>query len=148
MVVTHIIEAPVTRNPADRSAGGAVRTAIIIPVVLFAIGCSASPDAARDSEKPPSYWVQALQSPDPQVRKKAADALGKVTTTDPATVPALVKALDDDDAKVRDAAVLALSKMGRVAERAADALDKLNSDPDRAVRQHAAQAAKRVRGMK
>jgi oligoendopeptidase F len=148
MVVTHIIEAPVTRNPADRSAGGAVRTATIIPIVLFALGCSASPDAARDADKPPSYWVQALQSPDPQVRKKAADALGKVTTTDPATVPALVKALDDDDAKVRDAAVLALSKMGRVAERAADALDKLNSDPDRAVRQHAAQAAKRVRGMK
>jgi HEAT repeat protein len=38
--------------------------------------------------------------------------------------------------------------MGRVAERAADALDQLNSDPDRGVRQHAAQAAKRVRGMK
>ena len=145
MVVAHIID---TRIPAAGRAGGTVRTAITISVVLFALGCSGSPEAARDGDQPPSYWVQALQSPDAQLRKKAADALGKVTTRDAATVQALMKALDDDDAKVRDAAVLALAKMGRVAERAADALDKLNSDPDRAVRQHAAQAAKRVRGIK
>jgi hypothetical protein len=148
MVVAHIIESLVTRNLADRNAGGAVRTAIFIPLALFAIGCSASPEAGRDGDKPTSYWVQALQSPDAQVRKKAADVLGNVGPSDPAAIPALIKALDDNEAKVRDAAVLALSKLGRVAEKAADALDGLKSDPDRTVRQHAAQAARRVRGMK
>jgi HEAT repeat protein len=125
-----------------------VRTAITLGLVIFTLGCSGSPDAARDSDQPVSYWVRALDHPDPALRKKAADVLGKVGTSDPTAVPALVKALNDDDAKVRDAAVLALAKMGRSAERAADELDKLNSDPDRGVRQHAAQAAKRVRGIK
>ena len=77
MVVTHIIETPATRIPPMDLPEEPVRTAIIIPTVFFAIGCSGSPDAARDADKPPSYWVQALQSPDAQVRKRRPTRSGK-----------------------------------------------------------------------
>jgi HEAT repeat protein len=126
-----------------------VRTACFVAVALIAVGCSRSSEAELHyGDKPVSHWLKSLESPDAKERKKAADVLGNVGPSDPAAIPALIKALDDNDAKVRDAAVLALSKLGRVAEKAGDALDGLKSDPDRAVRQHAAQAAKRVRGIK
>jgi HEAT repeat protein len=123
-----------------------VRKTLALATALIALGCSSGSEA--DGDKPVSYWVKTLESPDAHLRKKAAETLGKVGPSDPAAIPALIKALDDNDAVVRDTAVLALSKLGRVAEKAADALDGLKSDPDRAVRQHAAQAARRVRGSK
>jgi HEAT repeat protein len=126
-----------------------VRTAKLVTLALFVVGCSKTAEAELHyGDKPVSYWLKALESPDAKVRKKAADVLGNVGPSHPDAIPALISALNDNDAKVRDAAVLALSKLGRVAEKAADALDGLKSDPDRAVRQHAAQAAKHVRGIK
>ena len=102
-----------------------MRNTILALSTLIVMGCTSSPEATRDSDKPASYWVQALQSPDAQkcVRRRPTRS-GKPRRAIHPRFPRSSKALDDDDAKVRDAAVLALAKMGRVAERAADALDR------------------------
>src|SRR5439155_16911918 len=65
--------------------------------------------------KPVSHWVQALQNPDPKVRKQAAFKLGNVGPADPTALPALIEALKDRDAGVRREAILALLKCGPAA---------------------------------
>jgi HEAT repeat protein len=60
--------------------------------------------------------IDALQSPDPNVRRAAAEALVKIGPTAKGAVPSLIELLDDHDSW--DAAAEALGRMGREARAA------------------------------
>lgn len=118
--------------------------------VVGMVGCSQTdiPKEQYFSGKPVEHWLEAIKSPDPKTRKKAADVLGNVGPVDPRAIPALIEAVKDRDAKVRDAAVLGLSKIGPSASSAESVLEEATKDKDSTVRTHAATALERVRGAK
>ena len=125
------------------------------PVLLFTLsmclfGCSRSdvPKEKYFSGEPVEHWLEAINSPDPKTRKKAADVLGNVGPADPRAVPALMEAVKDRDAKVRLAAVLGLSKIGPPAAAAEAVLEEAAKDRDSTVRAHATTALERVRTKK
>jgi HEAT repeat protein len=115
---------------------------------LFLLGCRRSdvPQEKYFSGHPVEHWLEALRSPDPKTRKKAADVLGNVGPVDARSVPALIGAVKDPDPKVRDAAVLSLSKIGPPAADAVKVLNDATQDTDPTVRAHASTAVERVRG--
>jgi HEAT repeat protein len=91
--------------------------------------------------KPVSYWVQALQGPDPSLRKKAVFKLGNVGPTDAVVCPALLGALKDADAAVRCETILALLKCGPSARNAIPTLTEMQQqDSDARVRSYAGRA--------
>ncbi len=95
--------------------------------------------------KPVSYWVQALQDPDANLRKKAAFKLGNVGPIDATVGPALLGALKDADAAVRCEVILALLKLGPGARGAIPALTALwQQDPDARVRSYAGRALEKL----
>lgn len=115
-------------------------------LVLAALlgGCKAPQTAVGG--KSVQHWVEALQAPDVQLRKKAAAKLGNVGKADPAAVPALVGALNDPDAEVRVEVILALVKLGPAARDAAPKLGEMaRDDPDEAVRASAGRALEKIR---
>jgi HEAT repeat protein len=92
--------------------------------------------------KPVSYWVGALDSPDPGVRKTAVFKLGNVGAS---AFPALVGALRDEDAGVRREAIIAVLKCGPAAKAAATTLGDLREhDADSQVRTYAAKAFEKL----
>lgn len=78
---------------------------------------------------------------DEEVRKEAAEALGKIG--DPLSVKSLIKALKDRDARVRWKAAEALGKIGD--DQAVEALIKSLNDENRVVRRKAAIALGEIR---
>jgi len=123
---------------------------VTLCVCLLGLGCG-QPDVPKEKYfggEPVEHWLEAIKSPDPKARKKAADVLGNVGPVDPRAVPALIEAVKDRDAKVRDAAVLGLSKIGPQASSAESVLEEATRDKDATVRTHAATALGRVRGVK
>ncbi len=130
-----------------------MRPAVLLMMLfmcLFGFGCSRSavPTKKYFGGEPVDHWLEAVKSPDPKTRKKAADVLGNVGPVDPRAIPALMKAVKDRDAKVRDAAVLGLSKIGAPAAAAVAVLEEETKDKDPAVRAHAAAALERIRAAK
>ncbi len=117
---------------------------------LFGFGCRRSdvPNEKYFSGEPVDHWLEAVKSPDPKTRKKAADFLGNVGPVDLRAVPALMEAVKDRDTKVRDAAVLGLSKIGAPAAAAEAVFEEAAKDKDSAVRAHAAAALARIRAAK
>src|SRR5207302_5505445 len=89
--------------------------------------------------RPVGHWVQALQDPDPRMRKQAAFNLGNIGPADPTVFPALLGAFEDRDAKVRCEAIVALLKFGSDAKEAIPALTNIQrQDRDAKVRSYAA----------
>jgi HEAT repeat protein len=119
-------------------------------LAMVSLGCHRAdiPPGKYFHGQPVEYWLEAIKSPNPQTRKKAADVLGNVGPIDPRAIPALIEAVRDKDPLVRDAAVLALSKIGPAANAAETALQQATQDTDKTVRTHAAMALERVRGIK
>lgn len=116
-------------------------------LVILLMGCG-QPKATLAGGKSISHWLQALQAPDPTVRKTAVNKLGNIGTADPAALPAVVGALKDPDAAVRCEAILALLRNGPAAKEALPTLMEMQrSDRNAQVRSYAAQAlAKLQRG--
>lgn len=80
-------------------------------------------------------WMRRLDSPDPEVRRKAAFALGAIGQPASGAVPALAAILaDDPDTKARQQAALALFKLAPASESAVPALSRAVHDPDPLVR--------------
>jgi HEAT repeat protein len=119
---------------------------LILSVCVFGCGRGDVPKEKYFNGQPVEHWLQAIRSPDPKARKKAADVLGNVGPIDPSAIPALIEAVKDPDARVRDAAVLGLSKNGTAAADAAGVLQEATRDKDPTVRKHATAALERVRG--
>jgi HEAT repeat protein len=113
---------------------------------MSAAGCGEGKPTTAGGE-PAEHWVQALQDPDPKVRKKAATKLGNIGTADAAAVPALAGALKDRDAEVRAEAALALLRIGPPASEAVPALEEAaGNDKDAKVRSYATKALEKIRG--
>jgi HEAT repeat protein len=126
-------------------------------VALQAIGAAAVPPLIKALEDPsrrksatdilvrigpdaiPSL-IDALFHPDPEVRERAAYALGEVGSSIEEVIAALSRALDDDDKYVRWRAVQALGKMGPAAGAAIPQLINALRDPEPLVRAEAASA--------
>lgn len=127
-----------------------MRTVALSILILLGIGCSRTdgPNEKFFNGHTVEHWLDAIKSPEPKTRKKAADVLGNVGSVDPRAIPALIEALKDRDAKVRDAAVLGISKIGTLAIAAESALEDATKDKDATVRTHATTALERIRGAK
>jgi HEAT repeat protein len=114
---------------------------LLMPLVLsLASSCAKSPPTLAGG-RPVGFWIEALQGPDAQLRKKAAFKLGNVGPADPAAFPALLAALSDRDASVRCEVILALAKFGAEAREAVPALVEVQRrDRDARVRLYAGRA--------
>jgi HEAT repeat protein len=97
--------------------------------------------------KPVSHWVEALEHPEPKVRKKAVIALGHVGTADSSVLPALIEAVKDRDPAVRCEAILALFNIGPSAEDALPVLRTATKDTNARVRSYAAKALERIQAV-
>jgi HEAT repeat protein len=123
-----------------------MRPIVLVLLVIVVCGCSKGQPPLAGG-KPVSHWVQALDNPDPKVRKTAATKLGNVGTADAEALPALMKALKDKDAKVRSEVILALVKFGPEARAACPALEEIQSNDGNAqVRAYAGRALEKLRG--
>src|SRR5205807_393904 len=95
--------------------------------------------------KPVEHWVNALNDPDPRLRKTAAMKLGNIGQADPAVLPALEAALQDRDSSVRAEVILGLVKFRADAKSAIPKLTELRlRDPDAKVRDYAAKAIEKI----
>ncbi len=91
-------------------------------------------------------WARDLGSPDPESRRKAANALGAIGPDAGEAVPALAAALrDDPDPQVRGDAALALAKMAPASRTAVPALAEALSDENPLTRMNAALALFRLK---
>ncbi|AUT00785.1 hypothetical protein CLI64_10460 [Nostoc sp. CENA543] len=86
----------------------------------------------------------ALQNPDPQIRQKAADSLGKLSIEAKEAIPSLTNALRDPVNTVRASAAYALGEMGSDAKDAIPFLRNAAQDPDHQVSANADQALKKI----
>lgn len=73
--------------------------------------------------------VQALHSPDQQVRKKAIEVLGRMGDEAAAAVPDLIPLLDDADPLIRKSAARTLGQIGPSAKDAVPALMRTLLEP-------------------
>jgi vesicle coat complex subunit len=87
---------------------------------------------------------QDLKASDPNVRWKAADALGFRTELAEVVVPELIRTLQDPDIDVRARAAVSLGTMGAASEKAVPALVTTLKDPEKKVRREAAWALSAV----
>lgn len=69
--------------------------------------------------------IESLQSPNPHVRFRCAQALGKCGVGIKKTVPSLIAVLNDSNGSVREGAVFSLGELGTVAKNAIPALIKI-----------------------
>ena len=91
-------------------------------------------------------FLTRLQSPDPQQRERAVEALGLLRAPHEIAIPALIRALDDADASVRLAAALAAGRIhppwqaepGPGLQKLLPALVAATKDPNPNVRRRAA----------
>ena len=90
--------------------------------------------------------LEDLASPDPDVRRVAAESLGDFGPRSAPAVPALIRGLDDRDASVRLASAQALGLIGTAARDALPALAAREADPDERVRRSAKAASDAIRG--
>jgi HEAT repeat protein len=86
-----------------------------------------------------------LASPDPEVRRGAADRLGLFGPRSAPAVPTLMRSLDDRDGAVRLASVRALGRIGPPARDALPALIARATDADDRVRRAVMSAASAIR---
>ncbi len=108
-----------------------------IYIVFFAIiFFSEAKDQATTGEN--AKLIEALHSPDPAVRRDAADALGDIGGEAKEAIPALIAALKDQDVGVSLSAAGALKRIGEEAREAVPALIAALKGRDVDVRSYAA----------
>jgi HEAT repeat protein len=92
------------------------------------------------------YWMDALDSPDAQARRKAVHSLGMIGTDAEEAVPALAAVMrEDPDVTVRIEASLALFRMAPASRSAVPALAEALGDDEPLVRMNAANTLFRLR---
>lgn len=92
-----------------------------------------------------SYWIDALDSPDAEVRHKAIFAVGTLAAESDAAVPTLARIVaEDPDSESRQQAALALSKLYPASRAAVPALARALADQESLVRMNAAMALLRL----
>jgi HEAT repeat protein/energy-coupling factor transporter ATP-binding protein EcfA2 len=91
-----------------------------------------------------NFFLRALKDEDPEVRSRAAEALGLLGATDPQTLQALREARKDEDPGVRSRAAEALGLLGAPDPQTLQALREALKDEDLLVRIMAAEALGRL----
>jgi HEAT repeat protein len=97
------------KNLTDPRAPDADAGSIQRQVAIWALGCMGP--AAEQAV--PALSSELESSDDVEIRRTAAEALGKIGLPTDAAVAALKKAVRDSDEQVRASAVVALKKLGR-----------------------------------
>ncbi len=119
-----------------------------LPILIglfFLVGCR-DKRIVLTGGKPLRYWLDTLDSPDPQLRRKAVFKLGNVGTSQPEVFPALCRSLEDKEAAVRKETIIAIMKCREVATKIVPKLIELQSnDPDPQVKRYAHLALDRLR---
>jgi HEAT repeat protein len=124
-----------------------------MPQRIFALALTATLLAGCGKQQPitsggrtASFWVEALQKPDVELRRKAATKLGPLILMHDDALPALLGALRDGDSQVRARAAWCLGVY--TGPRAQDVLPALNEvrqkDQDAGVRDAADKALERL----
>jgi HEAT repeat protein len=90
--------------------------------------------------------IAALQSPEAEVRRRAAEVIRPFGSEASAAVESLTALLNDEDAPIRQAAAATLEAIGEAAAPAADRLNALFYDEDADVRRAALLALGRIDG--
>ena len=85
------------------------RSFVLCCMVVMSYGCGKE---ATHRGKGVAQWRESLRESDPQARREAAEALGKIGPRAKAALPELSAALKDSDDGVRTQAVIALWAMG------------------------------------
>src|SRR6516165_4122980 len=114
-----------------------MRCILLLGLGVLVLGCGKREPVISHGQ-PVSHWLEALNDPNAQARKKAVTALGHVGAADPEAIPAVIRAVKDPDAIVRTEAVLALLNLGPAAKDAVPALEQARTDRDPKVRDYAA----------
>jgi len=121
-----------------------MRIVASVMLVVMLSGCGKTAPTLTGG-KPVSYWVEALQSSDPKLRKKAVFKLGNVGCNDSAALPAVVGTLQDPDSAVRCAAIQALMKFGLEGRQAEPILKQIQQhDRNIQARDYAAKALQKL----
>lgn len=115
----------------------------LLAVAALVVGCGKT-EPVISHGKPVRDWIRALDSADPNQRKKAVVALGHAGTADPADIPALAGELKDRDKRVRVQAIVALMNIGPPAGEAVPLLKELARDADPTIRDYATKAIERI----
>ena len=122
-----------------------VGATIIIPSSPLYLGKLLDKGTLYDGH-PKSYWIDALNSPDRDVRISAIAAMGAMGTEAGESVPALAKIMiEDSDKLVRNEAALALSKMAPASAAAVPALAQALEDKESLIRINACFALLRLK---
>jgi HEAT repeat protein len=118
--------------------------ALALMVALF-VGCGKQ-QPVTSGGRTASFWAQALQKPDVELRRKAATKLGPLILMHHDALPALLGALRDADSDVRARAAWCLGVY--TGPRAQEVLPALNEvrhhDHDFSVRAAAAKAIEKL----
>jgi RNA polymerase sigma factor (sigma-70 family) len=103
--------------PLPPNAGPAVAPGAAVPIASDAGAGHPSRRLTRPAaqEKPLEEWIEALKSPDKEVRLRAAEAIGRFGPAGKAAVPALKNTLADRETEVQQAVAVALWKVDRSA---------------------------------
>jgi HEAT repeat protein len=118
-----------------RLEGGLPAEKRLAAQALGRMGSDAAVDALR----------KALKAGDPELRWRAARALGRLRVRPGEVVPALEALLTDPQESVRGQAARALGRYGEAARAALPALERLESDTEATVRTHARAARSAIR---
>jgi HEAT repeat protein len=110
---------------------------LAVGIIAFA-GARTGPSQETKNEavqegKSLKEWTQGLFDPDPEVRRMAQEAIGKLGPNAGPAVPALIQSLKDKDYLERSRICVTLTSIGKPAVPALLALFK-NKDTDRSIR--------------
>lgn len=119
---------------------------LVCAAPLLVLAQPAPPGDATYRGRPASFYIERLEDEDPEVRRRAVYALGKIGRSSPRVLESLESALEDGQMEVRWYAVDALGRLGPEAAEAVPAIvkslqSKLN---DETVRRRGARALGRV----
>lgn len=112
---------PMTPLPTVPSDGGSSRFTVR-PFEDWTMREAAAVALSRIGEPAVPSLVEALKSPDPNMRQQAADTLARIGPAASSAVPALTALLDDPDPRVKKSAVRALGQIGPAAATAVPSL--------------------------
>src|SRR5579862_4100340 len=82
----------------------------VLAIIFLALPCAGcgKKDPITSGGRTASFWAEALQKPDVEMRRNAVTKLGPLILIDEAALPALLEALTDKDAQVRSRAAWCL----------------------------------------
>jgi hypothetical protein len=112
---------PMTPLPSVPSDGGSTRFTVR-PFEDWTMREAAAVALSRIGEPAVPALIEALRSPDPNMRQQSADTLARIGPAASNAVPALTALLDDPDPRVKKSAVRALGQIGPAAAAAVPSL--------------------------